>query len=74
LMGPIAMPAPMARDPRLQRIEAVIDGSSVCLRKAIMIASSSMESTYDLGSRGPVGRSATDVRRFQLATVFWLAP
>ena len=39
-----------------------------------MTASSSIESTVDLGSFGPVGRSATEVRFFHLATVFWLIP
>ena len=46
----------------------------VCLRKATMIASSSTESTVDLGSRGPVRKSLTDDRFFHLATVFWLIP
>ena len=36
-----------------------------------MIASSSGVSTVDLGSVGPVGTSATEVRFFHLATVFW---
>ncbi len=31
-------------------------------------------STVDLGSLGPVGRSAAEVRLFHLATVFWLIP
>jgi len=35
-----------------------------------MIASSSTVSTVDFGSLGPVGRSATEVRFFHLATVF----
>lgn len=39
-----------------------------------MTASSSTDSTVDLGSRGPVGRSAAAVRLFHLATVFWLMP
>jgi hypothetical protein len=39
-----------------------------------MIASSSIDSTVDLGSFGPVGRSATEVRLFHFATVFWLIP
>ena len=34
-----------------------------------MIASSSMERMVDLGSRGPVGRSATEPRFFHFATV-----
>lgn len=37
-----------------------------------MIASSSSDNIVDLGSRGPVGKSATDGRFFHLATVFWL--
>ena len=39
-----------------------------------MTASSSIERTVDLGSFGPVGRSAAEVRFFHLATVFWLIP
>ena len=35
-----------------------------------MIASSSAESTVDLGSFGPVRRSATEDRFFHFATVF----
>ena len=35
-----------------------------------MIASSSMESTVDLASLGPVGISATVSRSFHFATVF----
>jgi hypothetical protein len=46
----------------------------VCFRNATTIASSSIDSTVDLASFGPVGRSATDVRLFHLATVFWLMP
>jgi hypothetical protein len=38
------------------------------------IASSSIESTVYFGSRGPVGRSATEPRFFHLATVFGLMP
>jgi hypothetical protein len=45
----------------------------VRLRKATMIASSSIDSTVDFGSFGPVGKSVTEVR-FLLATVFWLMP
>jgi Protein of unknown function (DUF3604) len=47
-------------------------GSSVCRRKATMIASSLMERTVDLASLGPVGRSAAVSRCFHFATVFWL--
>jgi hypothetical protein len=39
-----------------------------------MMASSSIDRTVDVGSLGPVGRSATEVRFFHLATVFWLMP
>ena len=39
-----------------------------------MIASSSIESTVDFGSFGPVGRSATELRWRHLATVFGLIP
>jgi hypothetical protein len=39
-----------------------------------MIASSSSDSTDDLTSFGPVGRSVTEARFFHLATVFWLIP
>jgi len=31
-----------------------------------------MESIVDFACLGPVGRSATEVRFFHLATVFWL--
>ena len=48
-------------------------GSSVCPRKATMIAASSGLSTVDFGSLGPVGRSATPARLRHLATVFWFA-
>jgi hypothetical protein len=44
------------------------------LRKATIIASSSIDSTVDLGSFGPVGTSVTEVRYFHFATVFWLMP
>jgi hypothetical protein len=37
-------------------------------------ASCSMEWTVDLGSYGPVGRSATAEGLFHLATVSWLTP
>ncbi|TCT02053.1 hypothetical protein EDC64_10849 [Aquabacter spiritensis] len=39
-----------------------------------MIASFSIDSTVDVGSLGPVGRSATEIRFFLSATVFWLIP
>ena len=32
------------------------------------------DSTVDLATLGPVGRSAVAVRFFHLATVFWLIP
>ncbi len=62
------------RQARLKGIQASSSGSSVCLREATTIASSSSDSTVDRASFGPVGRSATDVRRFHLAIVFWLIP
>jgi hypothetical protein len=31
-------------------------------------------STVDFGFLGPVGKSATEVRFFHVATVFWLIP
>jgi hypothetical protein len=37
-------------------------------------ASSSPDKTVDLGSFGPVGRSETEVRTFDVATVFGLTP
>jgi hypothetical protein len=37
-----------------------------------MTASSSRDSTIERGSFGPVGRSATEVRFFHFAAVFWL--
>jgi hypothetical protein len=46
----------------------------VCRRKATTIASSSIDSTVDVGSLGPVGKSATELRFFHLATVFGLIP
>ena len=39
-----------------------------------MTASSSMLSTVECASFGPVGKSLTAVRFFHLATVFWLMP
>jgi len=42
--------------------------------KATMIASSSIESTVDFASFGPVFRSATHPRFFHLATIFGLMP
>ena len=39
-----------------------------------MTASSSIDSTVDRGSHGPVLRSAVELRLFHLATVFWLMP
>jgi hypothetical protein len=40
----------------------------------VIAASSSIDSTVDFGSFGPVGRSVTELRFFHLATVFWLIP
>jgi hypothetical protein len=41
---------------------------------ATTIASSSSDSTVDLGCVGPVRMSATELRPFHLRTVFWLTP
>ena len=49
-------------------------GSSVWRRNATTTASSSIVSVVDLGSFGPVRRSAVDDRFFHLAIVFWLTP
>src|SRR5437764_4134668 len=49
-------------------------GSQVCRRKATTIASSSIDSTVELGCFGPVGRSATKLRLRHLAAVFGLVP
>lgn len=40
----------------------------------MITASSSIVSTVEAGFFGPVGRSATEVRFFHFATVFWLIP
>ena len=40
----------------------------------MMTVSSPTDSKVNLASFGPVGTSATEVRRFHLATVFWLMP
>ena len=40
----------------------------------IEMAFSTIDNTVDLASLGPVGMSATEVRCFHLATVFWLIP
>src|SRR4051794_26308220 len=45
-------------------------GRSVCRRKPTMTASSSIDSTVDRGSFGPVRRSTTELRAFHLRTVF----
>src|SRR4051794_17119356 len=47
-------------------------GRSVCRRKPTMTASSSIDSTVDRGSFGPVRRSTTELRAFHLRTVFWI--
>ena len=39
-----------------------------------MTASSSIDSTLEQATFGPVGRSAVEVRRFHLAPTFWLIP
>jgi hypothetical protein len=48
------------------------NATSVCLRKATMMASSSSDKLVDFGSFGPVERSATEPRFFHFATVFGL--
>ena len=76
----VAFKAPMQgrpgqmRDRRLQGIEAVVSGSSVCLRKATMIASSLDDSTVECGVFGPIGASLTKARLRHLATVLWFSP
>ena len=57
-------------DRGLQGIEAVVQRQQGVRRRATMTASSSIDSTVDLATLGPVGR----VRFFHLATVFWLIP
>ena len=56
--------------PRLAMKFESSSGNRVCLGKATTTASSSADRTVDLGSFGPVGTSATEVRPFHLATVF----
>jgi hypothetical protein len=48
--------------------------SSVCLRNATAMASSSLLRTVEDGSFGPIAASAIEVLRFHLATVFGLIP
>ena len=67
--------ARQVRDRGLQGIETVVQGQQRVLTEGeTMIASSSMLSTVERASFGPVGRSFTAVRFFHLATVFWLTP
>jgi len=47
-----------------------LSSCSVWRRKATIIASSPVDRTVDVGSREPVGRSATELRFFHFATVF----
>ena len=61
-------------DGGLKGVEAVVSGSSVWRRKATTIASSAGDSTVDLASRGPVGRSLSVSRFRHLATVLGLIP
>ena len=61
-------------DRRLERVETIVERQRVCRRKATTTASSSIDSTVDRASFGPVRTSATEAARFQLATVFWLIP
>jgi hypothetical protein len=62
------------RNGRLQRIEAVVQRQPCMLAEATIIASSSSDNTVEWASFGPVARSATDLRFFHFATVFWLMP
>lgn len=59
---------------RLYGEEAVIVWPQGVAPESDMTASTSRKSTVDLGSRGPVGRSATELRFLHLATVFGLIP
>jgi hypothetical protein len=65
-----------ARDPvaTSKPVEVAQVGQALGAERGTMIASSSIDSTVDFGSRAPVGRSATEPRFFQLATVFRLIP
>src|SRR6516165_898397 len=58
----------------LEGIEAIIERSSVCLRKATISASSSLLSIVERGSLGPIRASQTETRRRHLATVLGLIP
>jgi hypothetical protein len=60
----------MLNRPPTHEITDSPSGSSVYSRKAAMIASSSMPSTVERVSLGPVGKSLSAVRFFHLATVF----
>ncbi len=62
------------RDRRLQGIEAIIERQQGVPTKGNDDRLSPIDSTVDFGSRGPVGKSATELRLFHLATVFGLIP
>jgi hypothetical protein len=47
-----------------------LSGKSVWRRKAMTIASSSIDGTVDFARLGPVGRSAAEPRFFHLATTW----
>ncbi len=57
------------RDCCLESVEAIIQRKRVWRRNATMTASSSLDSTVDFGSLGPVLQSAVELRFFHLATV-----
>ena len=53
----------------------VVQGWLILVKRCSMSFSRQrMANMCDLGSFGPVGRSAAEVRFFHLATVFWLTP
>lgn len=58
----------------MKRIEAVVERQQRVAAESDNDRSSSIESTVDLGSFGPVGRSETEARLFHFATVFWFDP
>ena len=58
----------------LQGIEAVVERQQRVLAEGDDDGLVLERQNRGLGSFGPVGRSATEVRRFHLATVFWLMP
>jgi hypothetical protein len=65
---------PQMRDRRLQRIEAAIERQQRVPAKGENDRLFPIDSTVEVGCLGPVGRSATELRFFHLATVFGLMP